>query len=364
MKKFLVLLVFASLILVYPPIASGASVSKADIAVNLEEYFQYRERSFLCAKSGKPVNEATLTTLSVDNIIRVNENTRVSKLLNMANDWGVKLGAARSSFGIKGIRQEKDLLYVTVYEWTFFDYICGPSLIDTAGYGFDHHLVFSIEKGGKLCLLEDRYDEGPLTGMCTMEKSVEEDQIGETEGDSSIITSTPQAVPAYAYNPSQAARYACKFVYPQATRENRGESPWVSFYNRDYKTTGSRDCCNFVSQAAYFGGLPFTSSWCYDDKGTRCNDTSHTAGPNHECTQADEFSNGWGGVGFLKSSFVGTYGTLSNNPSDSNIKTGDIVQYDWETDNLWDHSVIVKEVVAFSRLKHYASHLLGLGRPC
>ena len=27
-------------------------------------------------------------------------------------------------------------------------------------------------------------------------------------------------------------------------------------------------------------------------------------------------------------------------------------------------SVIVKEVVAFSLLKHYASHLLGLGRPC
>ena len=28
------------------------------------------------------------------------------------------------------------------------------------------------------------------------------------------------------------------------------------------------------------------------------------------------------------------------------------------------NTVIVKEVVAFSLLKHYASHLLGLGRPC
>lgn len=162
------------------------------------------------------------------------------------------------------------------------------------------------------------------------------------EADPSVFDSglQPNAV-SYAYNPSQAARYARKFVNPAGNTGNKGE--WLAFYNRDYHVR-SADCTNFVSQAIHFGGLPFTSSWYYNDKGTKCNNTSHVAGRvgHHACTDDDYAPYAWINVGGIKNALVGVYGTLKTSPSDADVKTGYIVQYDWNTSQNpnWNHSTI------------------------
>jgi hypothetical protein len=57
---------------------------------------------------------------------------------------------------------------------------------------------------------------------------------------------------------------------------------------------------------------------------------------------------------------VKTYPTISGKYAELVCTAGVLEDGSW----IRLYPVVVKEVVAFSRLKHYASHLLGLGRPC
>lgn len=352
MKKLLGLVIAAVLASSISGTAMGTTIQEADLLNYLEVYFSIREQSFMDAKSGMVYNSSTCRdAMSISAKVVDHENIRVQKLRGFADDWEVRLDSARTSFGIKGVTQEGDLLFVEVYEWTFFDYISGSSLVDTAGYGVDHKLVFSKEKG-VLKLLEDEYDEGPLTGMRTIEKSLS--AYGKVEESEELLQQNINLVQpnniSFIYNPDQAARYAKKYVNP--TAKFRANTPcFEQFYNPEYRIAGklgpeyNQDCTNYVSQALYFGGLPMTSIWYYSDMGIKCNDPSHEAtrqGGGHECTEKHVCSNAWVGVGSLMNAMVGVYGTLKENPDDSDIRVGDIVQYDFDsnTNPGWNHSTI------------------------
>ena len=105
-------------------------------------------------------------------------------------------------------------------------------------------------------------------------------------------------VAGYNYNPDKAIAYADK---------------WATSRNPEYRQYPGVDCCNFVSQCLYAGGMPKNSSW-YPGSYDWIN-----------CTGA--ISN------FKK------YGKFMS-ASDGNVLKGNPVYYDWNSNGVYDHTAI------------------------
>lgn len=103
-------------------------------------------------------------------------------------------------------------------------------------------------------------------------------------------------------------------------------------YNPDYYdfTNEGGDCTNFVSQAVYEGGGGVmigedTYGWYYNS--------------------VSDYASAWTGVGFFYQ-FVTGYDVWSAGPEGcdidkDNAEIGDVIQYDWDNNGDWDHSVII-----------------------
>lgn len=105
-------------------------------------------------------------------------------------------------------------------------------------------------------------------------------------------------VAGYNYNPDKAIAYADK---------------WATSRNPEYRQYPGVDCCNFVSQCLYAGGMPKNSNW-YPGSYDWIN-----------CTGA--ISN------FKK------YGKFMS-ASDGNVLKGNPVYYDWNSNGVYDHTAI------------------------
>ena len=104
-------------------------------------------------------------------------------------------------------------------------------------------------------------------------------------------------------------------------------------YNPDYYDFSSEggDCTNFVSQAIHEGGGGLmvganTEGWYYNS--------------------VSDYASAWTGVNFFYRFLVPDYDKWSAGPEGCSVdkddaEIGDVIQYDWENDGDWDHSVII-----------------------
>ena len=102
----------------------------------------------------------------------------------------------------------------------------------------------------------------------------------------------------YNYNPDKAVAYADK---------------WATSRNPDYRQYPGVDCCNFVSQCLYAGGMPKNGSW-------------------YPASYA--WINCSGAIANFKK-----YGSFMS-ANDGNVLRGNPVYYDWNSNGVYDHTAI------------------------
>ena len=192
-----------------------------------------------------------------------------------------------------------------------------------------------MDENKKAKLLEDSYDEGPLTDMYS--STYKKNRI--VDNDTSITDSnnsqqipqnseiTPSGLTGYyaTYNPDYAAGYANSWVSSLANGTNMEQR-----YNSAYKNFNplGGDCANFVSQSINEGGgLPMIGlsihsntfpAWWYDKKGT-----TTTTDDTYTSTWA------WTGADAQRTFMAYYYGVANDNPTNSSINRGDPVYIDW-----------------------------------
>jgi len=117
-----------------------------------------------------------------------------------------------------------------------------------------------------------------------------------------------------------------RFTYDRRAAVQYAERWWNS-YNPDYQTFDV-DCTNYVSQCLYAGGAPMWGNpnreqgWWYK-------------GDNWSFSWAVAHSLRW----YLSGSTNGLKGTEVESPEELNY--GDVICYDFEGDDRWDHNTIV-----------------------
>ena len=102
----------------------------------------------------------------------------------------------------------------------------------------------------------------------------------------------------YTYSPDKAVAYADK---------------WATSRNPQYKQYPGVDCCNFVSQCLYAGGMPKNSTWY---------------------PASYDWINCSGAISNFKK-----YGKFMS-ANDSNVLRGNPVYYDWNSNGVYDHTAI------------------------
>ena len=102
----------------------------------------------------------------------------------------------------------------------------------------------------------------------------------------------------YTYSPDKAVAYADK---------------WATSRNPQYKQYPGVDCCNFVSQCLYAGGMPKNSTWY---------------------PASYDWINCSGAISNFKK-----YGKFMS-ANDSNVLKGNPVYYDWNSNGVYDHTAI------------------------
>ncbi|MBE5935505.1 MAG: hypothetical protein E7262_06910 [Lachnospiraceae bacterium] len=130
------------------------------------------------------------------------------------------------------------------------------------------------------------------------------------------------------YNEKLATEYAKKFA--------------IKANEKQFKTC-EFDCTNFVSQAVYMGGKNMDDKW-YAKPGIL--NKKIFAKYSMEWCNADYFVD-----------YFGTYMTFDNHKDfAANIKTGDIIIYDMQSDDDWDHVGYVTENKVYNENIGYADY--------
>jgi len=194
------------------------------------------------------------------------------------------------------------------------------------------HLITLQKEDGVWKIVSDEYEDyiwGVIlrTGLTKAEYlSFDRDTRESTIPDSVEISglnnlcSMPDDASTYTYNRTGAVAYAQQW----ATAPPPYNPKYVDF------TVYGGDCTNFVSQAIYEGGGALmvgdgTYGWYFNS--------------------IDDYAAAWTGVYYLFK-FVTQYTDFPVGPEGCQIPVdqalvGDVIQYSWEGDNYWDHSVMI-----------------------
>ena len=237
---------------------------------------------------------------------------------------GLQFGDAVVTAAVLDSAVLNDLIRVTVYEWTFYDYSDsrgGGIQSDVAGFGTLHRLTLAADGTGYR-LLSDAYDESDIDGFSTVVSETQPALLG--------------APPAYSaassrfctgYDPGAAARYADAHVWNGADMSATGV--FESHYNPEYYNYNAvgGDCANFVSQCLYAGGMPQTAG---ESGGQSCW---------YFCA-AEDRSDTWTRSTLLRRWLGSTWGLTVDSPKDSDILTGSPVFYSRSGGYTWNHATI------------------------
>lgn len=113
---------------------------------------------------------------------------------------------------------------------------------------------------------------------------------------------------------------------------------WALSRNEDYHDFGDLDCTNFISQAIYEGGGAIMTS---DDRPTY----------GWYYNSASDYASAWTHVYYFYD-FVKHPGYLSWDAGPEGCEVakddalyGDVIQYDWQNDQYWDHGVLIVDSI-------------------
>lgn len=173
----------------------------------LDDYTNIRQMSFYDESNSIVAN-------SLSSNVLVDEKLRKTKIKQMEKKLNINIVSAKSTYNIKSVQYIDENVLIGLYEWTYFDYLGEKGLIDTSGYGIDHDILISLDENKNAKLLEDAYNEGPLTDMYSStykkNKIVDNDNVITDSRESQQISQnnkiTPSSLTGYyaTYNPASA----------------------------------------------------------------------------------------------------------------------------------------------------------------
>lgn len=237
----------------------GAETRDEQLDNLLVEYFSEREGEF-CKNETTTYNARSLN---------IEQSVREKSLDEWREELGIQVENVEITYTIKDILTETtSTMELLVYEWVAVEYICeGYEELEELGFGTDHILVFE-NNFGTWTLVEDAYSE--ITGYeegseeqlekIALAREAEEDAAAEayaTEMATTMSLANSRAL-QFSYDADAAVAYSAKWC-GRTTSGNSGTMT-PSKYNPQYYYYKGADCCNFVSQCLYAGGMMMESS--------------------------------------------------------------------------------------------------------
>ncbi len=256
-----------------------------------------------------------------DESILADERRREPLIQDMENRLALSIVDAYSETEIISQQSEGNKLIVDCYVKTFFNYkdisrANDPEApVDLSGFGTYHTLTFIKGAGNRLRLIEDSYDEGPLTNMKSSSYTSQEDTTLQTleETYSQIGIANPSVSVNAPKGPDDdfSYWYGDRAVTYHVREGVAYSDKYALSYNPNFKNFNSSggDCVNFASQ-------------CFD------------AATRQQCrnTSFKPYTSAW-----ISSTASMKYWTSGNRgfkmmctPSRSFVGEGQFVWYDWE----------------------------------
>lgn len=159
-----------------------------------------------------------------------------------------------------------------------------------------------------------------------------------------IVSTLPADDSSHAYDRVAAADYAINHIHA---------------YNPAYPTYEGLggDCTNFVSQSIYEGGN--ASMYIPDPLPPPSPDGQSGWYLLNELQRATDWNDVQGFYNFVTDYGFPTEGPEGSEVTLNGVMLGDVIQYDWSADGIWDHAVIVVNIV--NGVPYIASHTEDVG---
>ena len=223
----------------------------------LDMYFLERENEFLGNNS---MQRTMLSEI---------EEERLQSIEEWKEELEIDVVAVDIEYSIRDIIDNKDgEIKLLVYEWVTIDYKCvGYEVIETMGFGTDH-LVTLANKNEGLEILDDVYSEiigyesGSEQERLELHGAIETfDEMIVSKITEAEIVMQPYAIGApLTYNPTLAVDYSNQWCGNSNPGTSSGTMTPANYNPQFYYYPGA-DCCNFVSQCLYAGGLRMKGNW-------------------------------------------------------------------------------------------------------
>jgi len=256
------------------------SVISEDVFDLLSDYLELRELSF-----NKPEGRAKFSIFADKDAAKALFEERNADVDNLEVKTNSIIINAEITLEIRDASYENGEYFLTVYEWTFYDYFDKAGemeMTDASGYGNEHKMVIS-KKNGKLVISSDEYkDEVLKMEDYTYDAPVTEENMSKTSdatavdgivADDVVVESNGEFILGYNIF------WACVYSNEWAMGRNPA---WP-----DYSSLGG-DCANFTSQCLLAGGMPMhygsaysQDCWFYNSSSDRS--SSWTGAPRPTC---------------------------------------------------------------------------------
>lgn len=283
--------------------------------------------------------ESEFLQASTDNIKLVHlgndsDNKRIQQIEAFANRLNIKIEDAITTSVVTSYEKSRDLVTISLYEWTFYDYddlSDNIHTIDVSGYGIEHTISLKDDNDSFIIISDTYFDDMVEVDPSAVNKvGISDEPILDNNMDIEVgkLSATSMSTNFYTnYNPDAVAVYADQWVYSGASSSTSGV--WEQYYNPAYYNFNSvgGDCANYTSQAILAGGMPQVYGTPYGQDGWY-----YTASNNRSGT--------WTMASYLRTWMANNRGVLVDSPSAADIYKGSPVFYDWYNDGSWDHATI------------------------
>jgi hypothetical protein len=291
----------------------------------LNEYSTIRERSFFDNCGNIEHN-----TKVISKTILFNETERSKKLIKMKERLNYNIVYVQSSFTIKDISLQNNVIIVKAYEWILFNHKSGFGEIYTSGYGTNHDIKI-VNNNDSYEIIFDSYDEGPFTRFTSNDYLLNNEVPAYMNRTilSMISLKTlfnakdfEKSTEDTTYNYSSAVSYANEWVFHSSVPNQLYEDYYNNECYINYNSYGG-DCANYVSQCLLAGGIEYdpnysSNTWWYNHNGT------------YNTTSDDEASLCWINANYNFDYMSANEGTATDDPTENDISIGNPVYYDWD----------------------------------
>ncbi|ARU59971.1 hypothetical protein CBW65_02015 [Tumebacillus avium] len=299
--------------------ANVGDQNKADIEKSLQGFvkhaFQKKNDRYL-----SDVQTTLGSEFSMDVIKKYQKD--LAQDLKGLKDAGLKYKKQNTELSFNKVELNGNLAVVEVGELVkyYLQSVSNPSDTSIPEFTVDqetHQIVLEKDSEGNWVIVADEVLNGSKSAPVTMkalEKAREKkpSYVGKVDHP---VENNAVIAPELYWDGIAAANYARQYAIN---------------YNWNYRSF-SQDCTNFVSQAEKKGGLPYVDGWYQDELAWWYNDTTQTY------TWVNAEDHYW----LLSYTDRGSYTS-----STSNLRLGDVIQIDFTSDGVVDHTTIVTAIDA------------------